>query len=145
MLKKISSLIQSLRTRAQEQPDEPGQWGERQAERLLKRKGYRILGRRVRVGVRDELDLVARDGDVLVFVEVKTRQNEDFGRPVSSVNRKKRHTLSRAAVRYLKALKSPSVRFRFDVVEVIGASGELEPETRHIENAFHLESRYRVP
>lgn len=145
MMKKISNLIQFLRTPVQDQPCESGQWGERQAERLLKHKGYRILGRRVRVGVRDELDLVARDGDVLVFVEVKTRKNEDFGRPISSVDRKKRHTLSRAAVRYLKALKSPAVCFRFDVVEVIGSAGEQDPRVRHIENAFHLESRYRVP
>ncbi len=111
----------------------------------MKSKGYRILGRRVRVGDRDELDLVARDRDVLVFVEVKTRKNEDFGRPLSSVDRKKRHALSRAAVRYLKALRSPCVCFRFDVVEVVGSAGEQEPEIRHIEDAFHLEARYRVP
>ena len=119
-----------------------GEWGEKQAELLLKQKGCRILGRRVRVGSRDELDLVARDGDVLVFVEVKARKHEEFGRPFTAVDRKKRHALSRAAVRYLKKIGNPPVCFRFDVVEVVGAMGDERPLTRHIENAFPLDKRY---
>jgi len=122
-----------------------GRWGEEQAACFLKGKGYCLIGRRVRVGDRDELDLVARDKDALVFIEVKTRKSEDFGRPADAVNRKKRHVLSRAAVRYLKAIKSPPVCFRFDVVEVIGAEGATPPRIRHIENAFPLDRRYRVP
>ena len=122
-----------------------GVWGEAQAERLLKRKGYRILGRRVRVGDRDELDLVARDGNELVFVEVKTRKNETFGRPSAAVNQAKRHYLSRAAVRYLKALKKPPVCFRFDIIEVIGTEGTPTPRIEHIKNAFSLDRCYRVP
>jgi putative endonuclease len=122
-----------------------GAWGEKQAENFLKKKGYRILGRRVRVGKRDELDLVARAGDVLVFIEVKTREYEKFGRPSDAVNRRKRHVLSRAAVRYLKAVKSPPVCFRFDIVEVIGKEDGPPPAIRHIENAFALDPRYRVP
>jgi putative endonuclease len=124
---------------------EAGLWGEKWAERTLKDKGYRILGRRVRVGDRDEIDLVARDEDVLVFVEVKTRENEQFGRPVSAVDQKKRHTLSRAAVRYLKQLKKLPPYYRFDVVEVIGRVGDSAPDRRHIENAFTLDPRYRLP
>jgi putative endonuclease len=119
-----------------------GEWGEKRAELLLKRKGYRILGRRVRVGPHDEVDLVARDGDVLVFVEVKTRKQEEFGRPFTAVDRKKRRALSRAAVRYLKKIGNPRVYFRFDVVEVVGAMGDERPVTRHIENAFQLDKRY---
>ena len=134
-----------LKPKALAQHIKVGLWGEQQTERFLKRKGYRILGRRVRIGIRDELDLVARDGDVLVFVEVKTRKNEDFGRPVKSINRKKRHSLSRAAVRYLKNLKNAHVCFRFDVVEVIGSPHETQREIRHIENAFHLDKQYRIP
>ncbi len=121
---------------------ETGKWGEEQAERMLKRKGYRILGRRVRVGTRDEIDLVARDGAALVFVEVKTREHEDFGRPLSAVDRQKRHSMSRAAARYLKKLGYPDVCFRFDVVEVVGKSN---PEIRHVENAFVMERRYALP
>jgi putative endonuclease len=122
-----------------------GEWGEKKAARLLRKKGLRILGRRVKVGTRDELDLVARDGQSLVFIEVKTRGSEAFGRPVSAVDRSKQHLLSRAAVRYLKALKNPPVAFRFDVVEVVGSPEHGDPVLRHIENAFPLDSRYSLP
>ena len=124
---------------------ETGIWGEKQAERFLKRKKYRIVGRRVRVGDRDEFDLIARDGKTLVFVEVKTKASEDFGRPIVAVDSKKRHVLSRGAVRYLKQLKSPPEFFRFDVIEVVGKIGDKEPLIRHIENAFTLDSQYSLP
>ena len=127
-----------------EQPSS-GSWGEAQAERALRQKGYAILGRRVRVGRRDELDLVARDGAALVFVEVKTRKTEAFGRPDAAVNHAKRHYLSRAAVRYIKHLRQPPDAFRFDVVEVIGTPDTPAPLIRHIENAFSLDRCYRVP
>jgi putative endonuclease len=125
---------------------ETGKWGEKVAAKVLKKKGYKILGRRVHIGTRDELDLIARDGKVLVFVEVKTRASENYGSPISSVDRHKRHTLSRAAVRYIKKLKNPHIYFRFDVVEVVGQmdSGEL-PVIRHIENAFPPDSCYSLP
>jgi putative endonuclease len=121
-----------------------GLWGERQAERFLRNKGYRLLSRRFRVSARDELDLIARQADVLVFIEVKTRQTEDFGRPLTAVDRKKRHTLSRAAIRYLQRLKHP-VTFRFDVVEVIGDEHTSTPLIRHVENAFLLDRCYALP
>ncbi len=123
-----------------------GLWGESCAEKHLRSVvGLKILGRRVKVGQRDELDLVVRDGDVLVFVEVKTRASEAFGRPMDAVDRAKRHTLSRAAVRYLKKLKNPRVLFRFDVVEVIGREEDGSPEIRYTPNAFHLDRCYRLP
>jgi len=124
---------------------ERGLWGERQAERMLRRCKYRILGRRVRVGTRDEIDLVARKDDVLVFVEVKTRESEAFGRPADAVDRRKRHRMSRAAVRYMKRLRWPSINFRFDVVEVVGAPERGKADVRHIENAFTLDRRYFPP
>jgi putative endonuclease len=126
-------------------PADTGEWGESQAARQLEDKGYKILGRRVRVGRRDEIDLVARHGAVLVFVEVKTRRSENFGRPSASVDRGKRHALSRAAVRYLQRLADPRIAFRFDVVEVIGECRGPNPVIRHIENAFNLERRYMLP
>ena len=125
---------------------ETGKWGERIAVRYLKRvAGFRILGSRVRVGDRDELDIVARDQATLVFVEVKTRRSVRFGRPSDAIDRHKRHTLSRGAVRYIGKLRNPRVYFRFDVVEVIGQPGDPDPLVNHIENAFPLDPRYSLP
>ncbi len=124
-----------------------GAWGEETAARWLERKGYRILGRNVRFGSRCELDLVARSPapDALVFVEVKTRRSERFGRPMAAVDRGKRRALGRAAHQYLRRLKVRPPRIRFDVVEVIGTPGGEPPVVRHIENAFSPGPGYRVP
>jgi putative endonuclease len=124
---------------------EIGLWGERVAKRALSRKGYKILGKRVLLDARDEIDIVARDGSVLVFVEVKTRASEEYGRPISAVNREKRRVLRRAAVRYLKRKKFPEVNFRFDVIEVVGRIGDKRPVVRHIQNIFNLGSKYYLP
>lgn len=122
-----------------------GEWGERVAEERLRRDGYRIIGRRVRVGRRDEFDLIARSPqEVLVFVEVKTRANEDFGRPFSAVTSRKRRNLSRAALAYFRQMKQKPNYFRFDVVEVVGTENGPAPVVRHIENAFPLSGRRRI-
>jgi putative endonuclease len=123
----------------------PGEWGERLAGRELKRAGLRMVGHRVRVGRRDEIDLIAWDGDTLVFVEVKTRATESFGRPVDAVNRAKRRHLSRAAVRYIAAKRIRPAYLRFDVVEVVGAEGGPPPIVRHLRSVFGLEGGYRLP
>ena len=124
-----------------------GAWGERLAADFLENKGYRILGRNVRFGSRCELDLVARSPapEALVFIEVKTRRNEDYGRPVSAVDRAKRRALGRAAVRYLRRVKAKPALIRFDVVEVVGAPDGPPPVVRHVESAFSLGPGYRLP
>jgi len=116
-----------------------GRRGEAQAAKFLKRAGFKIAARNVHVGY-DEIDLIAKQGDTLVFVEVKTRKNEDFGRPAAAVDRAKRKKLSRAAMHFLKKRKLRPPYIRFDVVEVIGE----KPEIRHIQNAFQLEGDYRI-
>ncbi|HPR82329.1 MAG TPA: YraN family protein [Pontiellaceae bacterium] len=116
-----------------------GRRGEVQAEQFLKRAGLKIIARNVRIGA-DELDLIAQQGDTLIFVEVKTRANEDFGRPFTAVNRAKRRKLSRAAIHFLKKRKLRPPYIRFDVIEVVGE----KPEIRHIQNAFTLEGGCRI-
>ncbi|MFA7158665.1 MAG: YraN family protein [Kiritimatiellia bacterium] len=144
VLKIISELIRP-RFRAVTARQATGIWGEKSAEKYLKAHGYKIIGRRVRIGRRDEIDLVARQAGILVFVEVKTRAGENFGRPFAAVNRAKRMHTARAAVRYLKGLKFQPSAFRFDVVEVIGKLNDPSPVIRHIEQAFPLPGYYRVP
>ena len=116
-----------------------GRRGEDQAGKFLRKAGLKIVARNVRVGA-DELDLIAQQGDTLVFVEVKTRANEYFGRPFAAVNRAKRRKLSRAAIHFLKKRKLRPPYIRFDVIEVVGE----KPEIRHIQNAFTLEGGYRI-
>ena len=124
-----------------------GAWGEQLAADYLKQRGYRILGKNVRFGSRCELDLVACSPapEALVFVEVKTRSTEDFGRPLSAVDRGKRRALGRAAMRYLHRIRAKPARIRFDVVEVIGSPDGNPPVIRHIENACSLGPGYRLP
>ena len=144
MWKYIKNFITSNKPHATPR-QQTGLWGEREAEHHLRTNGYKILGKRVRVGKRDEIDLIARIDDTLVFIEVKTRAGEDFGRPFSAVDRAKRFHLARAAVRYLKRLKTQPASFRFDVIEIIGSQNTANPIVRHIENAFQLPKYYRVP
>ena len=122
-----------------------GRWGEEQAVAFLKAKGFKILGRNVRPDRRDEIDIVARAGEILVFVEVKTRRREEFGRPRMAVDKDKRHALNRAAAAYLRQAKFPDLFYRFDVVEVLGQPEDGEPVIRHIANAFPFEQRFKFP
>ena len=121
-----------------------GRWGEDKAAAYLRKNGYRILGQRIRTAQREEIDLIAATDDTLVFVEVKTRADESFGRPFDAVTRTKRLQLTRAAAHYIKRLRRPPIYIRFDVVEVIGEPGETSPEVRHLENAFPPEAGYRI-
>ena len=85
--------------------------------------------------------MVCRDDDTLVFIEVKTRSREDFGRPMAAVDRDKRRRISRGALAWLRMLDNPDILFRFDVVEVIVAEG-AEPRVELIKNAFPLSKPY---
>ena len=122
-----------------------GAWGEERAAAFLKAKGFALLGRNVRPDKRDEIDIVARIGETLVFVEVKTRRREDFGRPVTAVDKAKRHALNRAAAAYLRKARFPDLYYRFDVVEVLGQPEEGEPLIRHLDDAFPFEQRFKFP
>ncbi len=120
-----------------------GKWGEQQAEHFLKHKGLKMLGRRVRVGAHDEIDLLARDGNVLVVVEVKTRSQEGMHAPRKAVHKEKKRNLTRAGTRYAKRLTPRPEALRFDIVEVIGAPGKGSPVIRHHPSAFGLSKGWR--
>lgn len=118
-----------------------GKLGERAAEKHLRRLGLKFLTRNFR-SARGEIDLVFRDRDCLVFVEVKTRSSESWTRPAAAVNARKRRLLSQAGLDYLKLLRNPPVKFRFDIVEVLLAGGAVH-EVRHLPNTFPLSKPYR--
>ena len=115
--------------------------GEKLACRFLRRNGYKILYRNFRGRSGGEIDIVCRDRDTLVFVEVKTRTREDFGRPFDAVNRDKQKRISRGGLAWLRLLDDPDILFRFDVVEVILAKG-AEPRLELLRNAFALSEPY---
>ena len=108
--------------------------GETAALRYLRRRGFVIVGTRVRL-LRGEVDIIARDGETLVFVEVKARKGEGFGRPEESVTPAKQRQIRKVAECYLAKKKLRDVPCRFDVVAVRcdGSCGEV---IEHIEDAF---------
>ncbi len=118
-----------------------GELGERAARRHLRRNGLKFLTANFR-SPRGEIDLVFRDADCLVFVEVKTRSSEDWARPAAAVDRERRQRLTRAALDYLRLLRNPAVKIRFDIVEVLLANGEVK-EVRHLPNTFAMERPHR--
>ena len=111
------------------------------ARRYLKRNGYKILFRNFRGRSGGEIDIVCRDRDTLVFVEVKTRTREDFGRPFEAVDRDKQRRISRGGLAWLRMLDNPDILFRFDIVEVVLAE-DADPRIELIKNAFQLPAPY---
>ena len=100
-----------------------GRRGEALAARELRRRGYVIVERRWRCRI-GEIDIVARDGEVLVVVEVKARSRKDYGPPIDAVDREKRRKLEKLARAYLQATRLKDVSVRFDLVGVTFAAGE---------------------
>ena len=118
-----------------------GELGERAAKRHLQKIGLNFLTANFR-SARGEIDLIFRDDDCLVFVEVKARSSEDWTRPAAAVNARKRRLLSQTALDYLRRLKNPAVKIRFDIVEVLLADGDVR-EVRHLPNTFAMARPYR--
>ena len=139
------SFLEKLKTRlaGKEKPEHlrRGESGERAAKKFLQQSGLKFLTANFR-SARGEIDLVFRDADCLVFVEVKTRSSEEWSRPAAFVDARKRKLLSQTALDYLKLLKHPEVKFRFDIVEVLLAEGNVR-EIRHLPNTFSLSKPYR--
>lgn len=118
-----------------------GRLGERAAKRHLCALGLKFLTANYRTK-RGEIDLVFRDRDCLVFVEVKTRSSEEWNRPAAAVDRGKRTRITKAALDYLTLLGRPQVEVRFDIVEVLLEAGEVR-EVRHLPAAFAMPYPFR--
>lgn len=111
-----------------------GRRGEDLAHRLLRSKGYIVVARNYRTSTGSgEVDIVAWDGDALVFVEVKSRRTDEFGTPDRAVDFEKRARLVRAAHNYVRRAGVAWERVRFDVVSVVDGSA---PELTLVRSAF---------
>ena len=118
-----------------------GNIGEKAAKKYLRTNGLKFLTANFR-STRGEIDLVFRDGDCLVFVEVKTRSSEEWTRPAKAVDPAKRRLLSQTGLDYLRLLRNPPVKIRFDIVEVLLEESRVT-EIRHLPNTFSLSAPYR--
>ena len=118
-----------------------GQIGENAAKAYLAAKGMRFLMANFR-GRRGEIDLVFRDTESIVFVEVKSRKLSSWTRPSAAVSKHQKRLTSKTALEYLRLCNNPEVTLRFDIVEVLTIEDEIV-EVRHLVDAFPLASPYR--
>jgi putative endonuclease len=112
-----------------------GAQGEADARAYLQQKGARILETNYRRST-GEIDIIARQGRTLLFVEVKRRSSLRYGRPAEAVDRQKQAHILRTAELYLQENRLADTPLRFDVIEV------LPGQIRHIENAFDASAIY---
>ena len=106
-----------------------GAQGEQQALKYVKKLGYKILEKNFTTKI-GEIDIIAQDKNSLVFIEVKNRTSQKFGRPSEAVNNHKQHKIKQVAQLFLQKTKKTSNFCRFDVLEV------LDNEINYILNAF---------
>ncbi len=111
-----------------------GRWGETIAADFLVRKGYQVLRRNERTAF-GEIDLIARQDRVTVFVEVKTRTNLEYGYPEEAITRQKRHHMIASAMAYLGDHPELAGDWRLDVIAIQGRKDGPPPEIVHYENA----------
>jgi putative endonuclease len=111
-----------------------GEMAEQMAAVYLAEKGFEIVKRNFRFGKVGEIDIIARDGSYLAFVEVKARTNETYGHPLESITPSKQRTIRKVAEFYLYVNNITNEPCRFDVVVVDLRSSK--PKIEHLENAF---------
>lgn len=117
-------------------PHDLGRDGEELAARYLEGRGWRILARNFRCGHK-EIDLVARRGRTVAFVEVKTRSGGRWGHPLEAVNALKRREIERVALRWVQLRGRDGDLYRFDAVAVHWGR-EAAPRVEHVEDAWRL-------
>lgn len=113
-----------------------GKLGEELALKKVKRLGYKCIARNYRCAL-GEIDLIAKDGDCLVFIEIKTRRGRSLGSIKEVIDKRKKRQLSKVALAYLKSNNYCDVKSRFDVVAISLNQGKEQIEV--IQNAFDLE------
>lgn len=109
--------------------------GERIARSWLIARGAKILYRNFRAPQGGEVDIVARAGQLLLFVEVKTRTSSEYGRPLDAVDKKKQDLIRRGGNEWLRLLGTREIPWRYDVIEIVLTEGEV-PRIHRVENAF---------
>lgn len=117
---------------------EVGRRGEEVARAFLRRRGVRILAENF-VCAAGEIDLIGRDGDTLVFIEVKARTSDAFGPPHLAVHRRKQRQIIRAAQWYLAERRTPEVPCRFDVLALAFPTDGATPRVEWVRDAFPVE------
>lgn len=115
--------------------NDTGKWGEDLAVAYLEKKGYTIVERDWKSGRRD-IDIIALDDDVVVFVEVKTRRNRLYGEPEDAIDYYKLQNLQQAISHYVK-FRNIRQDIRFDIISVVGTIGS-EPDIQHIQDVMLL-------
>jgi putative endonuclease len=112
-----------------------GNRGERAAVKFLKRQGFKIVARNFenRYG---EIDIIAIEGDTLVFIEVKTRRSTRAGSPLEAVDAKKQQQIMRTAQAYLSQRGLNEQSYRFDVIGLLWPEDAKDPEIQHVRHAF---------
>ena len=116
-------------------PDELCKKGEALAGKILKKKGYKILKRNY-ISKYGEIDIVAYDRGIICFVEVKTRQSENYGPPELAVTKEKRKRIVRTALNYLTINNIEDTDCRFDVVSILYKEDVNKPDIELLESAF---------
>jgi putative endonuclease len=111
-----------------------GESGEKAACKLLKLKGCEILARNYKCNS-GEIDIVARDGASLVFVEVKTRMKRTGLRPAAGLSFKQKNRIHRASLKYMRKIENPEIVHRYDLIEVVLTRWGVS-ELRHWKNHF---------
>lgn len=112
-----------------------GNFGENEAEKFLRKNGYKILERNYTTKL-GEIDIIAQKDDYICFVEVKTRSNENYGTPRDAVNYHKQKKIISVA-KYYMLTKNKDMFLRFDVIEVVVNKDKTKVEKiEHIEDAF---------
>ena len=135
LLWKVSDAARQFRERRVLTPEAAlGRKGEDYAHRYLRRAGFTILARNYRPGGGEaEVDIVARDGDIVVFVDVKSRRSSEFGAPDRAIDTTKQRNITRAARSYATKAGIPWNQVRFDTVSVVFTE---PPSIIHHQDAF---------